>query len=560
MCKGPGSDTDTLRPNRDDSQWWGRRDALVRCISSFLFSPTPENGSRELVLLFDDDLAKMRIKVSKNCDIVPTEKAIISVWKSATQKVNTTVEENGMECIVEIDPTFQSNTQSLGDLPSGLDSKRQVLDYLQKQCPIDFLRSKGLNSNMDVILRKTNKKKLVAVFNDWKKASQKESLARDDASQRKKLFRDILTNEKKKSGRVIAGTLHEMFQEFPCFGLNSAKDKEVTSFSLVLFLGAVRDMSPKENQILQTVCKKADIPLVGIRFGTVPEFTSKILSILAFHHFHNAITVPIKRLLESNTGQALGQKTVWKPEAHKLRVVCSVPLSSTEISTDLKRRCRTHWCLVRVIVCTLWRSRLVSSNFSASLTNYLHLIFRDGVTLDLNDAAFVSKLAEKHQAAPSEYQILAALKEGIDTASLEAGALSEKKWAKKVMKRIMKGEQEEKCVILGLNSEVSGDSSVSSNFYNEEGAKRSEGRTVIPLLELGVNSKKKGKATSTTYGALVRAAKKTSAPFLEGSMINCDCEDYEATLIIALQHICNQNKLFLKKEDMSNKRKRESGQ
>ena len=60
---------------------------------------------------------------------------------------------------------------------------------------------------MDVILRKTNKKKLVAVFNDWKKASQKESLARNEASQRQKLFHDILTNEKKKSGGVIAGTL-----------------------------------------------------------------------------------------------------------------------------------------------------------------------------------------------------------------------------------------------------------------------------------------------------------------------------------------------------------------
>ena len=221
LCKGPGSNDDALRPNRDDSQWWGRRDALVRCISAFLFSPRPETGSRELVFLFDDDLAKMTIKVSKNCNIVPTEKAIISFWKRAAQKLNKTIAEDGIECMVEIDPTFQSNTPSSGELPSGLDSKRQVLEYLQKHCPMEYLRSKGLNSNMHVILRKTNKKALIAVFNDWKKAAQKESPARDDASQRRQLFHDILTNEKKKSSRVIAGTLHEMFQEFPCFGLTA---------------------------------------------------------------------------------------------------------------------------------------------------------------------------------------------------------------------------------------------------------------------------------------------------------------------------------------------------
>ncbi|CAJ1915657.1 unnamed protein product [Cylindrotheca closterium] len=557
LCKGPGSNADALRPNRDDSQWWGRRDALVRCISSFLFSPRPQTGSRELVFLFDDDLAKMTIKVTKNCNFVPTEKAIISLWKKAAQKLNTTIEENGMECVVEIDPTYQSDTLSAGNRPSGLDSKRQVLEYLQKHCPMEFLRSKGLNSNMTVILRKTNKKALIAVFNDWKKATQKGFPARDDASQRQKLFHHILNTEKEKSTRVIAGTLHEMFQEFPCYGLATKENKEVVPFSLVLFLGAVRDMSPKENQILQSVCKKADIPLVGIRFGMVPEFTSKILSILSFHHFHNAVSVPIERLLESNAGQAIGEKISWKPESHKLRVVCSVPMSSTEISTDLKARCRTHWCLIRVIVCTLWRSRLVSSDFSTSLTNYLHLMFRDGVTLELNEAAFVSKLANKHQAAPSEYQILAALKENIDTASSKANDLSEKKLAKKVMQQVMKDEQEEKCLIHGLNSKIA-DSSLSANFYREEEPKRSEGRTVVLLLELDANSREKGQAISTTYDALVRAARKTSSPFLEGPLFDCDCEDQEAASIIALQHFCNQNKLFTMKQ-ASNKRKRDSG-
>ena len=51
MCKGRGSDS--FRPNRDESQWWSRRDALVRCVASFLFSGTGWN--KTLICIFGDD-------------------------------------------------------------------------------------------------------------------------------------------------------------------------------------------------------------------------------------------------------------------------------------------------------------------------------------------------------------------------------------------------------------------------------------------------------------------------------------------------------------------------
>ena len=66
LCSGKGADTQSYRPNLDESQWWGRRDALVRCVAASLFGPrggirndrsAPDAPSidTELVLLFDED-------------------------------------------------------------------------------------------------------------------------------------------------------------------------------------------------------------------------------------------------------------------------------------------------------------------------------------------------------------------------------------------------------------------------------------------------------------------------------------------------------------------------
>jgi hypothetical protein len=136
--------------------------------------------------------------------------------------------------------------------------------------------------------------------------------------------------------------------------------------SVYLFLGAVRDMTCTEKKVLKTVCDQHKTPFVKIRFGTVPEFTSKILSILAYHHSQNGIVMvdAIERLLQTKVDQ---KESALLQEAQRrwqscLHVVCTAPLLSNQISINLEARGRVHWCLVRVIVCsTLWRSRLVST-------------------------------------------------------------------------------------------------------------------------------------------------------------------------------------------------------
>jgi hypothetical protein len=203
LCKGRGGDKASYRPNSDESQWWGRRDALVRCITSLLFGPDDEevrrnrNGSdrnaREVVLLFDEDLARLHLArtdcdrdgesrySSRNCShdlndvtaTAPTEQTILHLLKRAAQQVRQPVRANGLQCTMFLDPAdanmvaacspssssesvkYQSGNNAEppqhSNLPAGMDTKRQVLEYLQKECSISFLRSQALNSSSEVI-------------------------------------------------------------------------------------------------------------------------------------------------------------------------------------------------------------------------------------------------------------------------------------------------------------------------------------------------------------------------------------------------------------------------
>ena len=98
-----------------------------------------------------------------------------------------------------------------------------------------------------------------------------------------------------------------------------------------------------------------------------------------------------------------------KQQPTYVNIICTIQKISIEITIDIEKRDQLHWRLVRVIVCSLWRSKLVSTSSSSSSqfchTNTLSLIFDDGVVITLK---------EREIAAPCEYQILTALIQEID--------------------------------------------------------------------------------------------------------------------------------------------------
>ena len=362
FCKGRGGDPNTYRPNSDETQYVARRDALVRCVSSFLFGPKDkDDNNRELIMLFDEDMAILQMTLDKtNNNIFPKEQIILSLWKRAALNLNEIISFDGMICRISLNPT-RNLSQDHASLPTGL-SKRQIIEYLQKHCTLDFLRSNRLNCSVDVILRKTNQKKLMDVWNDWTSLEEPDGYEQEIQSFYCRVLTGKLTLLKNGAYKTVAGILHESCPEFPCFGLDS--NKNASNQRLVLFLGAVRDMTALENQILDASCKETQIPLIRIRFGCIPEFTSKILCILSMHHAQNKLDGSVQRLLSENV---INQSSHTMQTETSLNVICVVPIPSFELSTDLSHRDRIHWCLVRVIVCTLWRSKLASSE-----TNEMH--------------------------------------------------------------------------------------------------------------------------------------------------------------------------------------------
>jgi hypothetical protein len=737
LCSGRGGDRAAFRPAADESQWWGRRDALVRCVAAFLFGPTGGGGgmggtttagadyctaTRELVLLFDDDLARihmMRADDGNASGGVPTEQTVIQLWKRAAQQLQRPVLGGGIRCTIFLDPAdarivataaaaasyggpssssttnqhhanypsgdkngtnHTSNNRSTPPppkkgtnqhvLPVGMDTKRQVLEYLQEHCSIDFLRTQGLNSKSDVILRKTNRKALVQVWHKWVEEGGQQGRrgpaavppppqgvegedddhpSRTDSSaaaitapgetqqqeqqqqrQRRRLderlasiYRDMLLQRPShvpSDATTVAGTLHETGQEFPCFARGPLEkgpksDKEGSQqrpLYLCLFLGAVRDMTGRENQLLEEVCLDAAIPRLAVRFGTVPEFTSKILSLLAFHHANGVVGPSIRRLLFLQQQHSAAppptpllqrQQDNPAPTTNKgthLSVVCAVPISSRNVSIDLTKRDRVHWCVVRVIVSTLWRSRVASQSgrdggprrhawpsppppaAAVRHTNSLHLVFADGAAVHLDEATFVGRLASQHRSAPCEHQVLAALLQALaeqrarpeeesmgssgntaPTTPSDSGVdRAGRDLARQVIREAIQSSPVPVTCTIGLHGDAA--NGVTTRFYESppphdaEGGRPDQG--VLLIMDIPPNGGDNGdghpqqqqpppQPVRRIYCDLLSASRAGGVPTtLEQAIVagraGAPVQDWEAASIVALQHFCYQNRVF----------------
>jgi hypothetical protein len=128
FANGIGSNPNTYRPDSDESQWWNRRDALVRCVTAFLFTGNskPHNNnnnnnnytnnnnkngcSKELIILFDEDWSYFSMiytspstqTSSPQTIILPTERNVIQLWKYSSQNPGIRIEQHsdfGLSCL-----------------------------------------------------------------------------------------------------------------------------------------------------------------------------------------------------------------------------------------------------------------------------------------------------------------------------------------------------------------------------------------------------------------------------------------------------------------------------
>ena len=148
FVKGKGSDAASFRPRRDETQWWNRRDAIVRCVAAFLCGPCSQKCKQTLVLLFDEDWARMQVELAQGYDdpnFVPTEQHVIGLLQQAAEAPpGTLVQTQGLQATLILSSHMPPDS---ANLPSSLDSKRSILEYMQKTCDMEFLRQHGLNSS-----------------------------------------------------------------------------------------------------------------------------------------------------------------------------------------------------------------------------------------------------------------------------------------------------------------------------------------------------------------------------------------------------------------------------
>lgn len=341
-------------------------------------------------------------------------------------------------------------------LPSCMpSSKRDIVSVLQRTCPVEYLREHRLNVSEDVALRKFNMGKLRMIWEDYCKGVAVVNKKRLNGVRREetedtcgarggcvndkvqqdrmeRTFRAILScakvddamvhNGGNRPVKAVVAYLHESCDsELPCWGWNGIStnvgdenDDDDDVEHVFIFLGAVRDMTELENQALSRACQNLNIPLVGCRLGPVIEFTSKILSV-ATYHFHRRVLgsklVELwKRKFDRSRERSSEVLTISRTNHRTIHTIALVPMNSQSLISDPLQRNRIMWCMVRICVCSLWRSKFASTSSSSityeSLNNVLTFLFDDGVRITLKQREFTSTMAERHKAAPSERQIL----------------------------------------------------------------------------------------------------------------------------------------------------------
>ena len=407
FCSGNGSDPNSYRPLSDETQWWGRRDALVRCVSSAMaMASAPEI---RLVLLFDGDNSALRMQqkqLPEGTEFLPTEQNLVRLWKRAAQRPHQWVEQQDMQCRLDrFGPSSLRGSSRKSN--HNTVSKRERLETLQATCSQEFLREHRVSGSIPLLLRKTNLAKLEEVEKLWHSKKRKRSSPMAD------YIAKVLQPDNPLITDVVSATLHESSEnELPCWDedCGGANDESHSTrrVQLCLFLGAVRDMTNEEYDCLPP-------STLRIRLGPVPEFTSKILSVVAFHHAHQRLipaTLRLQRAKQQKHSSACLPKATCLdlPSTFpRFHFVCCFPELS-EISTALNKRSLALWCLVRCTVAALWRSNVARrKQDNRETTRFTAVLGGSGQHATATES-MLFEMAERHEAAPSEYQVLKAWK------------------------------------------------------------------------------------------------------------------------------------------------------
>eukprot|EP00913_Durusdinium_trenchii_P023616 g22188.t1 len=296
----------------------------------------------------------------------------------------------------------------------------------------DFLRSHGLNKSLERLLKSLSKAQVLAA---WEAAQIAQADGRPPRPKRRKtrpadallatvkaqlarLPKEQLPPRRGRKGDVGEVCLFRWGEE--CQADLDLFDLERPSASLptaVLFvLGAVRDMLSSELHAVEAAAAELNLKLVRVRLGATPEFSSKVVRCLAAADLHGLVLPAVAKAVAT---QGLRELPEAPPLDFTVLHCCELPSSALCEDGTPRGRLLT---LLQLCVCTLWRSKIssaLSSEGDAAETcrrtvPHLRILFRDGVTLAVG-SKFVEGMSSSHRAAPTERQLLDALRERLET-------------------------------------------------------------------------------------------------------------------------------------------------
>ncbi len=228
-----------------------------------------------------------------------------------------------------------------------------------------------------------------------------------------------------------------------------------------------------------------------------------------------------------------------------LHTIAIIPMQSSLLTTDPNKRCRIHWCMVRLCVCALYRSKLASTlSHRKALDNKLSFIFEDMRTLTLDQHGFITSLAEKHQAAPSERQILEELCRRRDDVLLQEDkdGLNElissyNSNQGDVYALDFTNKENETHLISNQVIELAYSEGCTSDNVTAEGES-----TLIAILQ--VRDQNANTTNSISHKAILDAIARSNIQVRTQAPLVSKAQDGEALTVIMLQHLDYQRKLF----------------
>jgi len=467
------------RPNKDDSAWWLRRDALVRCISASAYSGAScyihQNVDSSIITVKpcarEDEESRVpsevrllrRIKEAIRQDGIlagSTDSQAVSFTHWKPQQPTSTFTTNQLA----IEPTnnkLHNKNHSKFNQPT----KRDMVRTLQNNCDLEFLRKWNLNSKEDVVLKKISTSKLANACKEWSNSSSSESdpSSSSPAATHYTPLTQILKSLRPNSIVLI---LHEDSPNtLPIF--TSPPSSDAPDFDVLCVMGGVKDATNEELALIHTSCDDLCIQRRNCNLGRSAQFTSKIISSLVGHMKCRVLASAARKLVDETVddkdvrlrpvreagftwdGKSGGKKrrreetpfvdtsvndtdtdTFVPFTPPPIHYILRAEISSTSVTTDLSLRDQCQPLTSSIVNC-LWKScsnaekqskeKERGSKIAVAESDTLTLCFTDMKVIKL-DGSFVRDLAERHMAAPTELHVLKVLVEKIE------GEVGMKEW------------------------------------------------------------------------------------------------------------------------------------